>query len=192
MGCQLLNEQVNTSRSDFDGGTQIRKVQRSFATDNAFVASFIMTAQGMELIQKVLHPESSGQAIEGLTNEDTILKQPSNIKERQHRRCTGEDATRQMIKDLNVTTELLKDKPRDKLLKKLIEAVEADLIAYDNEQAATMERRCGYWRFASKRTYNWMVRYNIVWDWCVGTSCRVDLEHQSANKDHQGDGGKAT
>ena len=48
---------------------------------------------------------------------------------------------------------------------KLREAICEDLVAVANEQAETMERMAGYWRYANRRTYNAMVRMNEIWDW---------------------------
>ena len=53
-------------------------------------------------------------------------------------------------------------------MNRLITAITEDVTAYQNEQAETMGRTAGYWRYVSKRTYNFMVRNNKIWDWATG------------------------
>jgi hypothetical protein len=57
---------------------------------------------------------------------------------------------------------------RKSLYNKLRTAIMEDLIAVDNEQAETMQRMAGYWRYANRRTYNQMVKNNELWDWATG------------------------
>ncbi|KAL9631295.1 MAG: hypothetical protein Q9164_005973, partial [Protoblastenia rupestris] len=59
-------------------------------------------------------------------------------------------------------------KERKTLLAKLTTAIKADMVAHDNEQAETMQRTAGYWRYVNRRTYNAMVRTNMLWDWATG------------------------
>ena len=53
-------------------------------------------------------------------------------------------------------------------MRKLTAAIEGDITAFQNEQAETMARAAGYWRYVNKRTYNIMVRNNTIWDWATG------------------------
>ena len=59
-------------------------------------------------------------------------------------------------------------KERKGLVNKLNSAIKADLIAHENEQVETMQRMAGYWRYVNRRTYNAMVRTNMLWDWATG------------------------
>lgn len=59
-------------------------------------------------------------------------------------------------------------KERKSLLSKLQVAIRNTKNAHSNEQAETMQRMAGYWRYANKRTYNFMVRTNQIWDWETG------------------------
>lgn len=54
------------------------------------------------------------------------------------------------------------------VVKKLVEAVESDLVCCLNEKRATMIRAAGYWRYANKAIYNDMVKNNIFRDWETG------------------------
>ena len=74
-----------------------------------------------------------------------------------------------ILKALGIKTELAKtSKERRNLDAKLRSAIVKDLIAFENEQAETMERMAGYWRYVNKRTYNQMVENNELWDWATG------------------------
>ena len=59
-------------------------------------------------------------------------------------------------------------KERKALYNKLNTAIRADLIALENEKAETMQRMAGYWHYVNRRTYNAMVRTNMLWDWATG------------------------
>jgi len=54
------------------------------------------------------------------------------------------------------------------VVKRLVEAVESDLVCCLNEKRATMIRAAGYWRYANKAIYNDMVKNNIFRDWETG------------------------
>lgn len=57
---------------------------------------------------------------------------------------------------------------RKSLDAKLRVAILKDITAFENEQAETMQRMAGYWRYVNRRTYNSMVRNNELWDWATG------------------------
>ena len=59
-------------------------------------------------------------------------------------------------------------KERKSLLSRIIAAISADVICHENEQTETMQRMAGYWRYVNRRTYNAMVRTNMLWDWATG------------------------
>jgi len=59
-------------------------------------------------------------------------------------------------------------KERKNLYARLRTAIAGDLEAFENEQAETMKRMAGYWRYVNRRTYNQMVRNNELWDWATG------------------------
>lgn len=74
-----------------------------------------------------------------------------------------------ILKTLGIKISIAKATKARKILdSKLRSAIVNDLIAVDNEQAETMERMAGYWRYANRRTYNQMVENNLLWDWATG------------------------
>lgn len=80
---------------------------------------------------------------------------------------------------LSIKTNLKKaTKERKSLDNKLRTAIMEDLVALDNEQAETMQRMAGYWRYANRRTYNQMVKNNELWDWATGQKL-PEIEEES-------------
>ncbi|KAK4693244.1 hypothetical protein P7C71_g4112, partial [Lecanoromycetidae sp. Uapishka_2] len=74
-----------------------------------------------------------------------------------------------MLASLGIRTNTFKaTKERKNLYAKLHTAIMGDLEAFENEQAETMKRMAGYWRYVNRRTYNQMVRNNELWDWATG------------------------
>ncbi len=74
-----------------------------------------------------------------------------------------------ILKTLGIKTNLADAaKARKVLDSKLRNAILKDLVALENEQAETMQRMAGYWRYANRRTYNQMVENNELWDWATG------------------------
>lgn len=84
-----------------------------------------------------------------------------------------------ILKTLGIKTSIAKATKARKILdSKLRTAIVNDLIAVDNEQAETMERMAGYWRYANRRTYNQMVENNELWDWATGAKLQK-IEEES-------------
>jgi len=80
-----------------------------------------------------------------------------------------EEISTSILKALGIATRLTKaSRERKSLDAKLRKAILNDLVAFENEQAETMERMAGYWRYVNKRTYNQMVENNELWDWATG------------------------
>ncbi|MCJ1277580.1 hypothetical protein MMC21_005393 [Puttea exsequens] len=74
-----------------------------------------------------------------------------------------------ILETLGVCSNLAKSTRERKTVDgKLRTAILEDLEAFVNEQAETMKRMAGYWRYVNRRTYNQMVRNNEVWDWATG------------------------
>ena len=74
-----------------------------------------------------------------------------------------------VLNGLGIKTDLAKaTKERRNLETKLRNAITRDLEAFENEQAETMQRMAGYWRYVNRRTYNQMVKNNELWDWATG------------------------
>lgn len=72
----------------------------------------------------------------------------------------------QVLQSLGLDTSLIRPtKERKALDAKLRDSMWADLVIDANEQAETMQRMAGYWRYVNRRTYNAMVRMNEIWDW---------------------------
>ena len=91
-------------------------------------------------------------------------------------------------------------KARKGLVCKILEAIKKDLIIVSNENNEIMMRMAGYWRYASKKTYNLMVQNNEIWDWQTGAKLQEldlseDYDEEAAvpMEAHDGinDGGRA-
>ena len=90
-----------------------------------------------------------------------------------HRSNDRQDAPEQrkalldpVLQKLRLNADLTRaTKERRTLDHKLREAIYDDIVAVTNEQAETMQRMAGYWRYANRRTYNAMVLMNEIWDW---------------------------
>ncbi len=80
-----------------------------------------------------------------------------------------EKVMKTMLQELGVNVRLSRTcKERRNLEAKLRTAIKADNVAHENERAETMQRMAGYWRYVNRRTYNAMVRTNMLWDWSTG------------------------
>ena len=91
----------------------------------------------------------------------------------------AEESTTAILRALGIKTDLAKATKERKVLDvKLRNAIMSDLVAFENEQAETMERMAGYWRYANRRTYNQMVENNELWDWATGQKL-LQIEEES-------------
>ena len=100
----------------------------------------------------------------------------------------AEDISSAILKTLGVETKPAKmPKERKVLDAKLRDAVMNDLVAFENEQAETMERMAGYWRYVNKRTYNQMVENNELWDWATGQKLLKVEEESDLDAVEEGD-----
>lgn len=71
-------------------------------------------------------------------------------------------------------------KKRNDMVGKLQRLIQKDLITVDNEDRETMTRMAGYWRYVNRKTYNYMVRHYLLWDWETGGQLEeVDAEDES-------------
>ena len=144
----------------------ITSIDSPLNNQNAGLICFL-PAQDLEVVQSVLH--SDLQSLDGDDKSCSLLsteKTRSPITQTQQQWRSGRPTVLEMLKQLRVDAfPSNSSKGRKRLLNKLTIAIEADLLAHENEQAATMQRTAGYWRYANKRTYNFMVRNNEIWDW---------------------------
>lgn len=86
------------------------------------------------------------------------------------------------IQKLGIKDADLSKGPKDHraLLAKLYEAIRRDLECVANETQQRMMRMAGYWRYASRRTYNHMVQQNRIWDWETGAKLEeIDVDDES-------------
>lgn len=75
-------------------------------------------------------------------------------------------------------------KDRKGLVAKLQDAVAHDLAIVDNEDRDTMVRQAGYFRYVNRRTYNAMIRNNLIWDWVSGRKLEeVEEEEEDDGED---------
>ncbi|KAL8687622.1 MAG: hypothetical protein Q9218_006259 [Villophora microphyllina] len=83
-------------------------------------------------------------------------------------------------------------KDRVNLVKQLRNAIRDDIEKVDNENRDTMQRMAGYWRYVNRKTYNFMVRNNHIWDWATGQKLEEieeeDDEELDTEDDHETDG----
>ncbi|KAL8630666.1 hypothetical protein Q9189_003589 [Teloschistes chrysophthalmus] len=74
-----------------------------------------------------------------------------------------------MLVQLDIaTTSTHATRERVNLVRQLRNAIRDDLDKVDNENRDTMTRMAGYWRYVNRKTYNYMVRHNHIWDWATG------------------------
>ena len=89
-------------------------------------------------------------------------------------------------------------KEQKSLLSNLYEAIRQDLEHAANDDKEHMKRMAGYWRYASRRTYNLMVQKNEIWDWETGAKLEkledMDGDETTADKtsDNDSQNGKDT
>ena len=129
-------------------------------------------ALDLRRVENVLHPESQASALKVKANDEIDQKsreQPWCSPNCETRPLGSMDVIQHILKELGIELAPARNsKERRSLLTKLQLAVRNDLESYSNEQAETMQRMAGYWRYANRRTYNFMVRTNQVWDWETG------------------------
>lgn len=71
-------------------------------------------------------------------------------------------------------------KERNHMVGRLRVLIQNDLISVDNEDRETMTRMAGYWRYVNRKTYNYMVRHHLLWDWETGEKLEeVSLDEES-------------
>ena len=88
-----------------------------------------------------------------------------------------------ILQHLGLSSNVLRaTKSRKALDAKLRVAIYKDLLAATNEQAETMQRMAGYWRYVNRRTYNAMVRMNEIWDWATGAKL-PEMEEENVISD---------
>ena len=74
-----------------------------------------------------------------------------------------------ILEQLGITpTPFHASKERSALVKQLRSAIKDDIEKIENENRDTMMRMAGYWRYVNRKTYNFMVRQNRIWDWATG------------------------
>ncbi|KAL8730719.1 MAG: hypothetical protein Q9166_003911 [cf. Caloplaca sp. 2 TL-2023] len=74
-----------------------------------------------------------------------------------------------ILEDLGVRPHSMNpSKQRSTLVRQLSSAIRDDIEKFENEKRDTMMRMAGYWRYVNRKTYNYMVRNNQIWDWVTG------------------------
>lgn len=142
---RLAAEEANQGQGLFDNST----IDQNIAF-NTHTFKYSSLRQGVHA-KKILKNNRPPRKIDGLDPEQ------------------AEDILTPILKALGLETKLTKaSRERRNLDTKLRSAVWGDLVAFENEQAETMERMAGYWRYVNKRTYNQMVENNELWDWATG------------------------
>lgn len=93
-----------------------------------------------------------------------------------------------MLANLGIRTRVFRPtKERKNLFARLQTTIVGDLEAFENEQAETMIRMAGYWRYVNRRTYNQMVRNNELWDWATGQKLPEVEEESDLDAIHEED-----
>ncbi|KAL9595734.1 MAG: hypothetical protein Q9179_004863 [Wetmoreana sp. 5 TL-2023] len=78
-------------------------------------------------------------------------------------------------------------KERGNLVKQLRNAINDDAEKVDNENRDTMMRMAGYWRYVNRKTYNFMVRNNHIWDWATGQKLEEIEDEDESEADTEDD-----
>lgn len=76
---------------------------------------------------------------------------------------------------------------RTALVKQLRSAIQDDAEKVENENRDTMMRMAGYWRYVNRKTYNFMVRQNQIWDWATGQKLEEIEEEDESEVDTEDD-----
>lgn len=76
---------------------------------------------------------------------------------------------------------------RTALVKQLRSAIQDDVEKVENENRDTMMRMAGYWRYVNRKTYNFMVRQNQIWDWATGQKLEEIEEEEESEADTEDD-----
>ncbi|KAI4172854.1 MAG: hypothetical protein LQ343_003261 [Gyalolechia ehrenbergii] len=76
---------------------------------------------------------------------------------------------------------------RTALVKQLRNAIRDDAEKVENENRDTMMRMAGYWRYVNRKTYNFMVRQNQIWDWATGQKLEEIEEEDESELDTEDD-----
>lgn len=185
---------------------KVAKAERKAAKNQ--VLFDVISQDDLNKVEKALHPDSEHQTREiskgqGLADNHTIeqniaynantyqwgkLRQGVHAKKMaknnggKQRQNTQQDneILEPIFASLRISTNISKtSKERKSLDSRLRAAILGDLVASENDQAETMQRMAGYWRYVNKRTYNEMVRNNELWDWATGEKLpeiREDVE----------------
>ncbi|KAL8807283.1 MAG: hypothetical protein Q9182_000788 [Xanthomendoza sp. 2 TL-2023] len=74
-------------------------------------------------------------------------------------------------------------KQRSSLLRQLRSVIKDDINKVENENRDTMMRMAGYWRYVNRKTYNYMVRENKIWDWATGQKLEELEEEEESEPD---------
>ncbi|KAL8658834.1 MAG: hypothetical protein Q9226_000767 [Calogaya cf. arnoldii] len=85
-----------------------------------------------------------------------------------------------LLGELGVVPISRPSKERAALMKQLKTAIRDDIDKVENENRDTMMRMAGYWRYVNRKTYNFMVRNNQIWDWTTGQKLEeIEEEEES-------------
>lgn len=105
-------------------------------------------------------------------------------------RAVGSEEMVAVLGRLNVKAVVMSaSRDRKGLVAKLQDAVAHDLAIVDNEDRDTMVRQAGYFRYVNRRTYNAMIRNNLIWDWVSGRKLEeVDEEEDGEDGEDVGAG----
>ena len=103
------------------------------------------------------------------------------------RRQSQDNEIASFIQRLGIEDPDVKRAPKEHraLLAKLYEAIRRDLQCVANETQQHMMRMAGYWRYASRRTYNHMVKQNRIWDWETGAKLEEVDEDEEIEYDDE-------
>ncbi|KAL8944346.1 MAG: hypothetical protein Q9216_000531 [Gyalolechia sp. 2 TL-2023] len=87
------------------------------------------------------------------------------------------------------STRVHSSRERTALVKQLRNAIRDDTEKVENETRDTMMRMAGYWRYVNRKTYNFMVRQNQIWDWATGQKLEEIEEEDESELDTEDDRG---
>lgn len=162
----------------------------------------VITAREIDRIGHILHPgESSNEQFERSLMRDKsiednvfyhagtgnsramrhyIIQQQRSGKTELH---ISEAEMERIMLDLKVPTLAQASKSERGIVVKLREKITEDLIHVHGEEQRIMERKAGFWRWASRKAYNRLAANGRIWDWKNGDALALDTEPDADEMD---------
>lgn len=182
-----------------DGSASKKERKEAKKQAKAADRELVIKAKDIERIGKILHPEElvdeefERALLMDKSIENNMYYHPgtSNSREERDRFISEERRGKAQLKlsDAEITrimTELgfpdlsmMKSKEERVLVGRLREKIAKDLKHDHNEARDTMQRKAGFWRWASRKAYNRLAANGRIWDWKNGDALAPIVEHEA-------------